>query len=67
MTITQILDMINRGETQEQYMRRIARIKKLSGERDDLIDAIDVLGDDARADRKKRWLKKVMRMIADLK
>lgn len=67
MTISQVLDMIDRGETQEQYMRRIARIKKLSGERDDLIDAIDVLGDDARADRKKRRLKKVMQMIADLK
>lgn len=67
MTISQMLDMIDRGETQEQYMRRIARIKKLSGERDDLIDAIDVLGDDARADRKKRRLKKVMRMISDLK
>ena len=67
MTITQIFDMIDRGETQEQYMRRIARIKRLANERDDLIDAIDVLGDDARADRKKRRLKKVMQMIADLK
>ena len=60
MTIEQALEMISRGETPEEYTKRIKRIKRLANERDALEDAIDVLGEDPRAEKKKTRLAKVI-------
>lgn len=54
MTLAQALEAIERGETPEQYKKRMARIRRLTNEQYDLEDAIDVLGDDPRADEKTR-------------
>ena len=59
MTIAQALEMIDRGETPEQYEKRVRRIRRLANERDDLQDAIEVLGDDPRAEKKRARLAKV--------
>ena len=67
MTMEQAVEMIMRGETAEQYKKRIARIRRLANERDDLEDAIDVLGDDPRAIKKQKRLEKVLTMIDELK
>ena len=66
MTIAEALDMIQRGETPEQYEKRVKRLRRLSNERYDLEDAIAVLGDDPRADKKRRRLTKVLVMIEQL-
>lgn len=66
MTFEQMIEMVFRGETPKQYKKRIARIKRLANERDDLMDAIEVLGDDPRATRKQKRLAKVLQMIEDL-
>lgn len=66
MTLEQAIEMVFRSETPEQYKKRIARIKRLANERDDLMDAIEVLGDDLRAKRKRKRLAKVIQMIEHL-
>lgn len=58
--------MIARGETSEQYEKRVKRLRRLYNEKYDLEDAIDVLGDDPRADKKKTRLAKVNAMIEEL-
>lgn len=67
MTIGQAIEAIMRGETEEQYRKRIKKIRRLANERDDLMDAIDVLGDDPRAEQKKARLAKVNQMIEELR
>ena len=67
MTIGQAIESIMHGETEEQYKKRIKKIRRLANERDDLIDAIDVLGDDPRAEKKKSRLAKVNQMIRELR
>lgn len=66
MTLEQALDCISRGETQEEYEKRHKRLRRLANERDDLEDAIEVLGDDPRAEQKQKRLKKVKQMMAEL-
>lgn len=68
MTIADFFEMIERKETPEQFEKRRKRIRRLANERDDLIDAIDVLGDDHPKTWKKRVrLEKVLKMIEELK
>lgn len=75
MTIAEALEAIDRGETAEQYKKRIARIRRLANERDDLIDAIEVLSDGRygdtekykdRVEKKQKRLAKVLAMIDEL-
>ena len=66
VTIEQALDMLSRGETQEQYKKRMERIKRLSNEKYALEDAIEVLGADPRAEKKKKRLKVVTETINSL-
>lgn len=66
MTLAQALEAIERGETPEQYKKRMARIRRLTNEQYDLEDAIDVLGDDPRADEKRVRLNEVKWRIANL-
>ena len=66
MTLAQAFEMIDRGETPEQYEKRVKRLRRLYNERYDLEDAIEVLGDDPRADKKKKRLAKVVAMIETL-
>lgn len=66
MTIEQAVDMISRGETSDQYKKRMDRIRRLTNERDFLEDAIEVLGDDPRVEQKRKRLKSVMRNIKKL-
>jgi len=65
MTIRQALEMIERGETPEQYEKRVRRIRRLANERDALHDAIDVLDEyhDPRAEKKRARLAKVMQEL----
>jgi len=72
-TIDQALEMISRGESPEQYEKRIKRIKRLANERDDLQDAIDILRefgncekDIVRLHKKEKRLEKVNKMMEDL-
>lgn len=66
MTLAQAFEMIDRGETPEQYEKRVKRLRRLINEQYDLEDAIQVLGDDPRADKKRRRLTKVLVMIEQL-
>lgn len=66
-TLDEAIDMIMRGETAEQYEKRIKRIRRLANEREALEDAIEVLGNDPRADKKRKRLEKVYAMIEELK
>ena len=66
MTLEQALDCMIRGETKEEYEKRHKRLRRLANERDDLEDAIEVLGDDPRAEQKQKRLKKVKQMMAEL-
>ena len=67
MTLEQFFEAIDRGETTEQYNKRIARIKRLVNEREALEDAIEILGDDPRANKKRSRLAKVVSEIQALK
>ena len=66
MTIADFFEMIERKETPEQFEKRRRKIRRYANERDDLIDAIDVLGDDPRAEKKKKRLEVVLRHIEEL-
>lgn len=63
MTLRDALEMIDRGETPEQFRKRLQRIHRLASERDALQDAIEVLGDDPRAEKKRARLAKVEREL----
>lgn len=67
MNITDALEMIERGETPEQYEKRIKRLRRLCNERDDLIDSIQVLADDERSRKRKERLQKVLCEIERIK
>lgn len=66
MTLYQALEMIERGESPEQYKKRMAKIRRLANEKQDLEDAIEILGNDPRSEKKKKRLKKVETMISEL-
>ena len=67
MTIYEALTMIECGETPKEYKKLINKLRKLYDEMYWLIDAIDVLGDDPRAEKKKKRLDKVLETIESLK
>lgn len=66
-TLIEYLDMIQRGESEEEYIKRKNRLHKLSTEMYDLEDAISVLGDDPRSIKKKARLEKIKIQIEKLK
>lgn len=72
MTLKQAFEMIDRGETPDQYEKRIKRIRALANERDDLIDCIEVLKDDtdphyvAKREKKQKRLEKVLKELEEL-
>lgn len=67
MTLYETLDMIQRGETPEQYRKRIAKIRRYANERDALQDTIEVLQGDERQAKKINRLKKVEQILEELK
>ena len=66
MTLDDALEMIKRGETPEEFKKRKSKIRRYANERDSLEDAIEVLGDDPRAEKKRARLAKVNRMLQEL-
>ncbi len=67
MTITEALEAIERGETPEQYAKRIRRLRRLCNERDDLEDALSVLcGDDRYKDRIAKKQKRLQKVLAEI-
>lgn len=66
MTLYEALKMIERGETPEQYEKRMKKLRRLYNERYDLEDAVEVLGDDPRAEKKRARLAKVNATILTL-
>lgn len=67
MNLAEAFEMIERGETPDQYKKRNAKLRKLANERDSLEDAISVLGDDPRATKKRERLAEVERQIMAIK
>ena len=67
MTIDEMMEAISRRETPEQYIRRKEKLHRLLTERDFLVDGIEILGDDPRAEKKKKRLAKVLEQINELK
>ena len=71
MTVYEALDMINHGETTEQYKKRMAKLRRYVRERDDLEDWISVFDEcpeDAEIVAKKRErLSKVLAKIEELR
>ena len=72
MTLAEAIDMINHGETPEQYRARIRKIRKYCNERYELEDALEILdgtqpGDEERAHKKRRRLEKVLAIIESLR
>ena len=65
MTLPQALEMVSRGETPEEYEKRIKKIRRLANERDYLIDAIEILADDPKVEKKKIRLAKVLEMLEE--
>ena len=65
MTLAQAMEAVERGETPEQYEKRIRKMRRLSIERDFLEDAIFMLDGDKRAKKQAR-LDMVNRMIQEL-
>lgn len=66
MELRDALEMIVRGETPEEYKKRMTKIKRLVNERDFLVDAIDMLGDDPRVEKKRTRLAKVNKLLQEL-
>jgi len=69
MTISEALEMIDRGETPDEYKKRTARLRRLVNEREALEDALTVLTepeDAARREKKERRLAAVIEAIKSL-
>lgn len=69
VTISEALDMIDRGETPEEYKKRTARLRRLVNEREFLEDALTILTepeDAARREKKERRLAVVIEAIKNL-
>lgn len=70
VTLAEALEMIVRGETNEQYEKRIKKLRRYCNERYDLEDAIEVLEGDPmykeKLEKKKARLKKVLKYIDEL-
>lgn len=57
MTLAEALEAIQRGETPEQYEKRVRKIRRLSEELFDLRDALDILDDESRPRTEKDLLR----------
>lgn len=70
LTLSQSLEAIIRGETPEEYVKRIRKLRKYCDERYDLEDSIQVLEGDPmykeKLKKKKARLKKVLKYIDEL-
>ena len=66
MTITQAFDMIGRGETPEQYEKRINRLRRLATERDDLEASLTVLTDPDEADKRDKKCKRLEKVLSEI-
>lgn len=75
MTLAEALEMIHRGETPEQYEKRVRKIRRLSEELFELRDALDILEDESlprtekdirRAAEKRARMQKVKEMLERL-
>lgn len=66
MTLSEAIEMIARGETPEQYGKRVKRIRRLVNERDDLTDALSVLDPVDDADRYAKKRKRLDKVIAEI-
>lgn len=73
VTIGEFVDMVMRGETSEQYEKRIKRIRRLSNEKYDLLDGIQVLEESGNCEKdytnlqkKRTRLAKVEKMLGEL-
>lgn len=69
MTLTQALDMIDHGETPEEYRKRQARIRNYTIERDFLLDALEILTepeDEPQRRSKQRRLAAVLETLETL-
>lgn len=71
LTIEQAFEMIERGETTEQYEKRLKRVRRLANERDALTDAIEVLQEDPRytekVNKSRARLMKVNALLEELR
>lgn len=70
VTLAEALYMIQRGETPEQYKKRLAKIRRLSIERDFLEDSLSILTepeDEPKAVKKRARLAKVLQMMEELR
>ena len=65
MTLAQAMEAVERGETPEQYEKRIRKMRRLSIERDFLEDAIFMLEGD-RKKKKQDRLDAVNQMLEEL-
>lgn len=65
MTLAQAMEAVERGETPEEYEKRIKKLRRLGIERDFLEDAIFALDGDKR-EKKQARLDMVNRMIQEL-
>ena len=67
MTIGEAMEAISRGETPEQYAKRIRRLRRLCNERDDLEDALSVLREDDRyMDRVAKKEKRLQKVLSEI-
>ena len=71
LTMVEFFEMIERGETPDQYEKRLRKIRRLVNERDQLMDWISVFDDDIEEqtmiEKKRNRLNKVLAMIEELK
>jgi len=67
MNLQDAFDMLARGETPKQYNDRISKLRKLTIERDFLLDKLTVLGDDCRSTKTQNKLNNVLTKIEKLK
>lgn len=61
-----IISKLRKGETFEEYEKRMKKLRRYSNERYDLEDSISVLGDDPRAEKKRKRLEVVKQRISEL-
>ena len=70
-----IINHLRKGETFDDYEKRMKRLRRLCNERDDLQDAIKVISeysgtvfcDEEKLEKKKKRLEKVYALIEELK
>ena len=66
MTLAEALYAIQRGETPEQYAKRLARIRRLANERDDLEASLTVLSEPGDAEKREKKQKRLAKVLAEI-